>query len=35
MKVCTFLEHDFVEVEGVRIFGSPFMESTYVQGFQV
>ena len=34
-EVCTYLEHDYVEIEGIRIFASPYIESTYVQGFYV
>jgi hypothetical protein len=28
-EVCTFLLHDYVEVEGLRIFGSPYTLADY------
>lgn len=32
-EVCTYLMHEQVEVEGVRIFGSPYVNANYKMGF--
>lgn len=32
-QLCTYLGHDYVEVEGVRIFGSPYLLANYEMGF--
>lgn len=32
-EVCTYLEHEMVEVEGVRIFGSPYSVEFFDWGF--
>ena len=32
-KICTYLNHEAVEIEGVKIFGSPFVISTKLMGF--
>jgi Icc-related predicted phosphoesterase len=32
-KVCTYLEHEFVEVEGIKIFGSPYTPEFYDWAF--
>lgn len=32
-EVCTYLCHDYVEIEGVRIFGSPYLLAKYDMGF--
>lgn len=32
-QLCTYLVHDYVEVEGVRIFGSPYVLADYDMGF--
>jgi hypothetical protein len=32
-KICTYLEHESIEVEGVKIFGSPYSLEFYDWGF--
>jgi hypothetical protein len=32
-EICTFLMHEEVEVEGLRIFGSPYTLADYLMGF--
>ena len=32
-SICTFLVHEAVEIEGVKIFGSPYVISTKMMGF--
>lgn len=33
-KVCTYLHHEMVEIEGIKIFGSPYQPLYYNWGFQ-
>jgi hypothetical protein len=33
-EVCTYLDHEMVEVEGLKIFGSPYQPLFYNWGFQ-
>ena len=34
-EYCIYLEHEYIEIEGLKIFASPYIESTYTQGFQL
>jgi hypothetical protein len=33
-EICTYLQHESVEIEGLKIFGSPYQPLFYNWGFQ-